>query len=43
MVPNEGMTASPTTKESDATSLATYLLIIGAVFLVVTLLKKAFS
>jgi hypothetical protein len=43
MVANEGMAASPTTKESDATSLATYLLIIGAVFLVVTLLKKAFS
>ena len=43
MVPKEGMTASPTTKESDATSLATYLLIIGAVFLVVTLLKKGIS
>ena len=43
MVPNEGMTASPTTKESDATSLATYLLIIGAVCLVVTLLKKGIS
>ena len=43
MVPNEEMTASPTTKESDTTSLATYLLIIGAVFLVVTLLKKGIS
>ena len=43
MVPNEEMIASPTTKESDTTSLATYLLIIGAVFLVVTLLKKGIS
>ena len=43
MNPNESMVPSPTTKESDTTSLATYLLTIGAVCLVVTLLKKAFS
>lgn len=43
IVPNESMTVSPTTDESDATSLATYLLIIGAVCLVVTLLKKGIS
>jgi hypothetical protein len=42
-VPYESMSPTPTTKESDATSLATYLLIIGAVCLVVTGLKKAFS
>jgi hypothetical protein len=42
-VPNESMSPTPTTKESDATSLATYLLIIGAVCLVLTGLKKAFS
>ena len=43
IVPNESMTVSPTTDDSDATSLATYLLIIGAVCLVVTLLKKGIS
>ena len=43
MVANESITPDSTTKESDATSLATYLLIIGAVCLVVTGLKKAFS
>ena len=43
IVPNESMTVSPTTEESDATSLATYLLIMGAVCLVVTLLKKGIS
>ena len=43
IVPNESMTVSTTTEDSDATSLATYLLIIGAVCLVVTLLKKGIS
>jgi hypothetical protein len=43
MVANESITPDSTTKESDATSLATYLLIIGALCLVITLLKKALS
>ena len=43
IVPNESMTVSTTTEDSDATSLAAYLLIIGAVCLVVTLLKKGIS
>ena len=43
IVPSESMTVSPTAEDSDATTLATYLLIIGAVCLVVTLLKKGIS